>query len=209
MTLRIAELIPEPCTEPWDAMSGGQTRRVCARCNKAVHDLSGLTEPELRRAIEGGASMCVQLVVDAGGFVVFPMRAPADVLVPIARLRPRAPPSAAAALAVLAACTPHARPEAPPPEPAAVVTPLVELEHIEHRAAAPTPAPVETYRMGGAVLGAPRDTAVPRLADLEDTVPCDTIAKHPQGRPAGLDAGRALLDDDELAKADLLARCEP
>lgn len=200
MSLHIADLIPEPCSEDWNAMIGDGTRRFCERCSKAVVDLSGASEAELLRLVDRGESQCVQLIVDRDGAIVFPT-AP---FVPVTRLRARTPATAAVALAVLAACTPHVLPEEPTPEPPPIVT---ASDAIVPMAKAVAPEPPQTYRMGGAILGA--RSSAPRGAKLEGTVPCDTIAKTSHGRPTGVDGERALLDDRELAQADLLARCDP
>ncbi|HWB73719.1 MAG TPA: hypothetical protein VG755_02165 [Nannocystaceae bacterium] len=200
MSLHVADLIPEPCSEDWNAMVGEGTRRFCERCSKAVVDLSGLSEAELLRVIDRGESQCVQLIVDREGTIVFR----ATPLVPATRLRARAPATAAVALAVLTACTPHVLPEAPLPEPAPIVAPTAA---IVPSANVTSPESPRTYRMGGALLGA--HTASPQRAKLEGTVPCDTIAKTSHGRPTGTGGERALLDDRELEQADLLARCDP
>lgn len=200
MSLHIADLIAEPCSEDWNAMVGGGTRRFCQRCSKAVVDLSGLGEAELQQAIDRGESACVQLLVDRDGMIVFPS-AP---FVPITRLRARSPATAAVALAVLTACTPHVLPDEPMPEPPPIVT---SHDAIVPMAKVAAPEPPQTFRMGGAIKGP--SSPIPARAQLEGTVPCDTIAKTTHGRPTGSDDGRALLDDRELAKADLLARCDP
>jgi hypothetical protein len=202
MSLHIADLIPEPCTEDWNAMIGGGTRRFCERCSKSVIDLSGLSEAELMRVVDRGESACVQLRVDRDGVIVFPSTTP---FVPVTRLRARSPATAAVALAVLAACTPHVLPEEPMPEPAPIVAPS---EAIVPMAKVVAPEPPQTYRMGGAILGRPSPRE-DRRTTLVGTVPCDTIAKTSHGRPTRVEDGRALLDDRELEQADLLARCDP
>lgn len=199
MTLRAEALIPEPCPVAWDEMTGYGTQRFCARCSKSVHDLSGLTESELQRVVARGESMCVQLVVDRNGAIVFST----PPVVPASRLRASA--IAATTLATLVACTPHVLPNEPTPEPEAV---LPGLSHVPHAHPEPPPPPRETYRMGGAILG-PHSAIPQRHQPGPDAVPCDTLAKSSHGRPTDLEGRRTLLDEVVVARADLLARCEP
>lgn len=52
--------IPEPCLEPWEAMRPtDEQARLCSRCNKRVHDISGMTPSEIA-ALEArnGGSIC-------------------------------------------------------------------------------------------------------------------------------------------------------
>ena len=37
---------PKPCEEKWEAMTPAGRARVCARCDKAVHDLASYTLDE-------------------------------------------------------------------------------------------------------------------------------------------------------------------
>jgi hypothetical protein len=65
--------LPEPCAEKWDAMSGDERTRHCARCDLPVTDLSALANDEVRellfhRAPEG--RLCVRFVPDGEGNVV-------------------------------------------------------------------------------------------------------------------------------------------
>jgi hypothetical protein len=202
MTLRAADLIGEPCTEAWDEMEGAGARRSCARCSKTVVDLSGMTEDEVLAHARPGT--CVRVPIDEDGGIRLAMP-----IVPLSRLRARpAPALAAVAIAVTMACTPHVRPDAEP-MPIAVVTPEV-----------PTPSEptiLEVRReparghMMGAVMGTPRYKREPvfyRGAD-KGGVLCDTLDEHPLGSPAKLEEGHGLVPAKELAKADLLARCDP
>ncbi|MCB9679004.1 MAG: hypothetical protein H6737_28140 [Alphaproteobacteria bacterium] len=61
--------IPKPCEVPWESMEGDDRRRLCAQCDKHVHDLSALTEREARRVAKPG--VCVQYRRDAAGNVRF------------------------------------------------------------------------------------------------------------------------------------------
>ena len=144
MALHIRKLIPAPCTQPWGEMEGGGDRRFCRRCSKAVHDLSGLTQSELRRAIARREVQCVQLRVDAEGMIVFP-----TTLVPVTRLR--GPATAATALAVLAACTPHVEPLQPAPDPVGIVAPTGPI--VPSMPVVAPPEPSDIYMMGGAIIG--------------------------------------------------------
>lgn len=180
---------------------------MCARCSKTVVDLSGMTEAEVLAHAQPGT--CVRLPTDAEGRVRF-----AAPVVPLSRLRSRpAPAIAVAALAMTVACTPHVRPEvepepAPPPvvvtaapTPTAVAEPLV----IE------VPRNPDRGHMMGAVMGKPvyKSRPVHYRGPYRGGVLCDTLEEHPLGAPANTDEGWGLLPAKELAKADLLARCDP
>jgi hypothetical protein len=80
----------------------------CRLCSKHVHDLSRMTQMQVRALLQSGKDICVAYDVDRSGEIVF---APEPV-VPIARLvrRPAAAamaPAAAGLALALAACTPH------------------------------------------------------------------------------------------------------
>jgi hypothetical protein len=88
--------VAEPCHERWDAMEPAAQGRFCQRCTTAVHDVSGLTEPETAAllAANAGRSICVRYAHDAAG-----------------NIRHRRPAALAmVAVAALAACTPHETP---------------------------------------------------------------------------------------------------
>jgi hypothetical protein len=189
MTLRAADLIPEPCTESWDAMRPGGAGRRCDRCSKTVVDLDGMSEAQILEIARPGT--CARLAIDAEGRVrVAPAR-----LVPIARLRRRqAPVVVAAAIAMVAACTPHARPVDAAPAQA-------ELESVSRRDDG------MPRHLLGAMAG-PRRVS-PTKMDAT-AVACDTLPSHPLGHPArGGDDARGLVETGDLSKADLLAFCDP
>jgi hypothetical protein len=71
--------IANPCDEDWDAMVGDDRVRMCARCDKQLHDLSRLTRAEATRLVAEPAqagdddaqeSVCVRLVRRSDGTVV-------------------------------------------------------------------------------------------------------------------------------------------
>lgn len=64
--------IEEPCSEPWERMTGDDRRRFCGTCRMNVYDLSALTREEAERflAEREGQPLCVQLVRRADGTVV-------------------------------------------------------------------------------------------------------------------------------------------
>jgi hypothetical protein len=191
MTLRVADLIAEPCTESWDAMTPGGAGRRCDRCSKTVVDLDGMTEAQIVEVARPGT--CVRLPTDAQGRVRV---APAQ-LVPLARLRRHHAPVVAAAMAMMIACTPHARPvDSAPAKPEPVL-----LESVSRRDDG------MPRHMLGAVAGTPR--VRPTKIDASG-VACDTLPSHPLGHPArGDDYARGLVGTGDLAKADLLAFCDP
>ena len=59
-------LIRQPCSEDWDAMTGDDKRRFCGLCNKNVHNLSAMTEPEAR-AVVAQQDVCVRYSLDPKG----------------------------------------------------------------------------------------------------------------------------------------------
>jgi hypothetical protein len=71
--------IANPCDEDWDTMVGDDRVRMCARCDKELHDLSQLTRAEatrlvgeraLRIAGDAQEPVCVRLVKRSDGTVV-------------------------------------------------------------------------------------------------------------------------------------------
>jgi outer membrane protein OmpA-like peptidoglycan-associated protein len=60
MPLRILH----PCEQSWNAMAGGRAHtRHCATCAKDVHDVTHLSEPEVRGYVRlRGASLCVRMI---------------------------------------------------------------------------------------------------------------------------------------------------
>ena len=96
--------IPEPCHEDWGRMLPEERGWHCRLCSKHVHDLSAMTETQVRALMRSGQDICVAYDVTNSGEIVFQP----EPIVPIARLVRRPVGAAAAGLALaLAACTPH------------------------------------------------------------------------------------------------------
>jgi hypothetical protein len=60
--------------------------------------------------------------------------------------------------------------------------------------------------MPGCMKG-PR-TAIP-FFDRARGVPCDALPRHALGRPTVIDGRSVLLDEETIAAANVLARCDP
>ncbi|BDS05285.1 hypothetical protein NT6N_03250 [Oceaniferula spumae] len=53
------DYIPKPCHENWNAMSGDEKRKFCAKCSTHVHDLSEKSAEEIRSLHEAnGGKLC-------------------------------------------------------------------------------------------------------------------------------------------------------
>ena len=53
--------VPNPCTVPWEEMSGDDRVRFCGKCRKNVYHLSHLTRDEAERLVtEREGELCVQ-----------------------------------------------------------------------------------------------------------------------------------------------------
>lgn len=53
------DLIPTPCHEDWNAMTGGQKRKFCGKCSTQVHDLTDFNEEEiLALKVQNGGKLC-------------------------------------------------------------------------------------------------------------------------------------------------------
>jgi hypothetical protein len=101
--------IPDPCSEDWELMRPQERGRFCARCEKHVHDLSAMTEQDVRELLEGAPDdICVSYLQDARGEVLLQ-----PAIVPMARLSQRRPMAHAALSLALAACAPHAAEPSP------------------------------------------------------------------------------------------------
>jgi hypothetical protein len=62
--------ITTPCDADWSTMSPTETRaRLCAACDKVVHDLSAMDEREVRAVLRDGPA-CVRYVYDLHGRIV-------------------------------------------------------------------------------------------------------------------------------------------
>jgi hypothetical protein len=63
--------IAQPCTADWNAMSGDARRRLCAQCDKHVHNLSGMRPAELQRFIQQrNGTECIAYILRADGTMI-------------------------------------------------------------------------------------------------------------------------------------------
>ena len=62
--------IPSPCSADWSTMAGDDRKRFCTQCQKHVHDLSAMTEPQAR-AVLAQPRVCVRYTARADGQVQF------------------------------------------------------------------------------------------------------------------------------------------
>ena len=60
---------PKPCDERWEVMTPADRARVCARCDKHVHDLSLHTLEEAKALLRGDPEPCVRARIGADGAV--------------------------------------------------------------------------------------------------------------------------------------------
>ena len=112
MPIRIRDVeVQNPCHEDWDAMRVEDRRRFCERCQEHVHDLSAMSDAEVRAFLGGraGQEVCVSYVPRTDGTIRLAPRRPAppSPVVPVSRLRPRRPLAVAGVAMALVACTPH------------------------------------------------------------------------------------------------------
>lgn len=72
--------IGSPCSVDWAAMTPADKGRFCADCKKVVHELSRMTEGEVRTLLGGAkpGQLCVRYVYDRAGKVFFAGDAPAS-----------------------------------------------------------------------------------------------------------------------------------
>ena len=61
---------PKPCDEKWEAMTPADRARVCARCDKQVHDLSLHTLDETEALLRDDPEPCVRARIGVDGAVV-------------------------------------------------------------------------------------------------------------------------------------------
>jgi len=63
--------VASPCGVPWEAMTGDDRRRMCGQCNLHVHNIAGLTAPEVEELIaKRDGPICVRLHRRADGTVI-------------------------------------------------------------------------------------------------------------------------------------------
>lgn len=58
---------PNPCTETWEQMKPTGCHRLCARCDKVIHDLSQLDIDEAETLLSRGEDSCVRAQINGGG----------------------------------------------------------------------------------------------------------------------------------------------
>jgi hypothetical protein len=64
-------LIAKPCTADWSAMTGDDRHRLCAQCNKHVHNLSSFAPRALRRFVEErDGTECIAYVLRDDGTMI-------------------------------------------------------------------------------------------------------------------------------------------
>lgn len=63
--------IPEPCTVPWESMTGDDKVRFCSQCTKNVYNLSSLSTAEARGLlISKEGEICISMLKRADGTIV-------------------------------------------------------------------------------------------------------------------------------------------
>lgn len=60
---------PKPCDEPWDGMTPHGCGRMCASCDRVVHDLRNYTVDEVEALARIDPHLCVRAAVGADGAV--------------------------------------------------------------------------------------------------------------------------------------------
>ena len=60
---------PNPCHEKWDNMIPTGCHRICATCDKIIHDLSQYDVTEVQKLLQDEPDSCVRASVDAFGVV--------------------------------------------------------------------------------------------------------------------------------------------
>ena len=60
---------PRPCDESWEAMTPEGRARICARCDKAVHDLASYTLDEAEALLRGNPGACVRARIRSDGSI--------------------------------------------------------------------------------------------------------------------------------------------
>lgn len=114
MALFVDEIVLHtPCDASWDAMTKVASGRHCAACDLTVHDLSSITEREVRTLMSSApdGTLCVHYVVRSDGTI----RTAPETVIPPSRLLAKAKPMILAATTMFAAaCDPRSdvRPDA-------------------------------------------------------------------------------------------------
>jgi hypothetical protein len=69
--------IPEPCHQPWRAMSGDAAQRHCPSCNKTVHNLASLNQRQIEDLIRASdGPVCARVTRRRDGSVVMAESSP-------------------------------------------------------------------------------------------------------------------------------------
>src|ERR1041385_5652429 len=69
--------IVKPCSADWSQMTGDDRQRLCAQCNKHVHNLSALTPSELQRFVaQRDGTECIGYQFRSDGSIVTAPRRP-------------------------------------------------------------------------------------------------------------------------------------
>ncbi len=63
--------IATPCGESWETMAPDGGGRLCATCDKVVHDLSSMSEARAKRLLASKGNLCVRYLFDEHGNVWF------------------------------------------------------------------------------------------------------------------------------------------
>lgn len=63
--------IAAPCGESWETMTPEGGGRLCATCDKVVHDLSSMSEARAKRLLASKGNLCVRYLFDERGNVWF------------------------------------------------------------------------------------------------------------------------------------------
>ncbi len=64
-------VIATPCGERWEAMTPDGGGRLCATCDKVVHDLSAMSEERAKRLLASKQNLCVRYLFDEHGNIWF------------------------------------------------------------------------------------------------------------------------------------------
>jgi len=95
--------IHTPCGADWSRMTPAEARtRLCAQCNKTVHDLSTRSEEEIRTML-GAGPVCVRYLYDLHGNVLLAGAPSGATIIPAKALLSKAQKTRWLAAAALAA----------------------------------------------------------------------------------------------------------
>lgn len=188
--------ITRPCPIELDADRSGR-QFFCDHCQKDVHVLANWTRAEAEAFIAAnrGNSVCVSLRRDVDGELLYadsPARTRPAALVPVARLRRRWLPEAAAAagvVAALSACAPH--------------QPFKGAEHLRSE------DDVSARAIPGGIA-VPDEVAPARVEDEE--LPCERAVPEPtleRGKLARIEPAPAPRRQEPTKKAPRPTKSEP